>query len=62
MSHLVEIAINKFENQPIAQIIKEHICVDQEFDFEQVSTDDIMKEIKNLDKKKNNTLITHLIV
>ena len=47
LSNLVEIAIKKFENHPSVQI-KEHIFVDQKFDFEQVSIDDILKEMKNL--------------
>ena len=54
-SNPVEIAIKKFENYPSVQIIKEQICADQEFDFEQVCVDEILKEMKNLDKKKNGT-------
>ena len=55
MSNPIEIAIKKFENHPSVQIIKEHICVEREFDFEQVSIDDILKEMKNLYNKKNGT-------
>ena len=56
LSNPVEIAIiKKFENHPSVQIIKEHIFVDKEFDFEQVSIDDILKEMKNLHNKKNGT-------
>ena len=54
-SNPLEIAIKKFENDPSVQIIKEHICVDKEFDFEQVSIDDILKEMRNLNNKKNGT-------
>ena len=45
-SNPVQIPINKCENHPSVHITKEHICVDQEFDFEQVSIHDILKEIK----------------
>ena len=55
MSNPVEIAIKKFENHTSVQIIKEHIYVNQEFDFEQASIDDILKEMKSLDNKKNGT-------
>ena len=55
LSNSVEIAIKKFENHPSVQIIKEQICVEREFDFEQVSIDDILKEMKNLYNKKNRT-------
>ena len=51
LSNPVEIAIKKFENHNIVQIKKEHTCVGKEFDFEQVSIDDILKKMKNLDKK-----------
>ena len=51
LSNPVEIAIKKFENHHIVQIKKEHTCVGKEFDFEQVSIDDILKKVKNLDKK-----------
>ena len=51
LSNPVEIAIKKFENHNIVQIKKEHTCVGKEFDFEQVSIDDILKKVKNLDKK-----------
>ena len=50
MSNPVEIAIKKFENHVSVQL-KEHSCVGKEFDFEQVSIDDILKKVKNLDKK-----------
>ena len=50
-----ETAIKKSENHPSVQIIKERICTDQEFDFEQLSIDEILKEMKNLDNKKNGT-------
>ena len=52
----VEIAIKKFENHLSVQIIKENTCVEQKFDFEQVEIDGILKEIKNLDNNKNDTL------
>ena len=55
MSNPVEIAVKKFENHHGVQIIKKHIRVDQKFYFEQVSIDDILKEMKNLDNKKNGT-------
>ena len=55
LSNPLEIAIKKFENDPSVQVIKEHICVDKEFDFEQVSIDDILKEMRNLNNKKNGT-------
>ena len=48
LSNPVEIASKKFENHHIVQIKKEHTF---EFDFEQVSIDDILKKMKNLDKK-----------
>ena len=35
-SNPLETATKKFENNLSVQIIKEHICVDQEFDFEQL--------------------------
>ena len=35
-SNPLEIATKKFENNLSVQIIKEHICVGQEFDFEQL--------------------------
>ena len=50
-----ETAIKKFENHPSVQIIKERICIGQEFDFEQLSIDEILKEMKNLDNKNNGT-------
>ena len=46
LSNPVQIPINKCENHPSVHITKEHICVDQEFDFEQVSIDEILKEMK----------------
>ena len=55
LSNPAETAIKKFENHPNVHIIKEYICVEQEFDFEQVSIDDILKEMKNLGNKKNGT-------
>ena len=55
LSNPVEIAIKKFENHTSVQIIKELIYVNQEFDFEQASIDDILKEMKSLDNKKNGT-------
>ena len=55
LSNPVEITIKKFENHTSVQIIKEHIYVNQEFDFEQASIDDILKEMKSLDNKKNGT-------
>ena len=60
LSDPVEIAIKKFENHPSAQIIKECICIDQELDFEQVSINDILEDIKNLDNKKNGSFYTIL--
>ena len=53
LSNPVEIAIKKFENHNIVQIKKEHTCVGKEFDFEQVSIDDKLKKMKNLDKKND---------
>ena len=63
LSNPVEIAIKKFENHNIVQIKKEHTWVGKEFDFEQVSIDDILKKVKNLDKKNgifSNILSNHL--
>ena len=48
LSNHVEIVTKKFENHPIVQIIKEYIFFDQEINFEQVSIDDILKEMKNV--------------
>ena len=46
LSDPVEIAIKKFENHPSVEVIKENICVEQDFDFEQVEIGGISKEIK----------------
>ena len=64
MSNPLEIAIKKFENDPSVQIIKERISVDKKFDFEQVSIDNILKEMKNLNKTRKMVplKISHLIV
>ena len=48
LSNHVEIVTKKFENHPIVQIIKEYIFFDQEINFEQVSIDDILEEMKNV--------------
>ena len=47
LSSPVEIAIRKFENHPSVQIIQEDICVDQEFDFEQVRGHRFITSTKN---------------
>ena len=63
LSNPVQIPINKCENHPSVHITKEHICVDQEFDFEQVSIDDILKEIKDMFiKNKINRLHERAVV
>lgn len=64
LSNPLEIAIKKFENDPSVQIIKEHISVDKKFGFEQVSIDNILKEMKNLNKTRKMVplKISHLIV
>ena len=46
LSDPVEIAIKKFENHLSVEVIKENICVEQDFDFEQVEIGGISKEIK----------------
>ena len=46
LSDPVVIAIKKFENHPSVEVIKENICVEQDFDFEQVEIGGISKEIK----------------
>ena len=52
----MEIAIKKFGNHPSVQIIKENICEEQDFDFEQARCDRwYIKKIKNLDNNKNGT-------
>ena len=63
LSNPVQIPINKCENHPSVHITKEHVCVDQEFDFEQVSIDDILKEIKDMFiKNKINRLHERAVV
>ena len=60
LSDPVKIAINKFENHPSAQVIRENINLNQEFFFKEVEVDEILKEIGNLDSNKSGT--SHLIV
>ena len=44
---LVEIAIKRTENHPSIQIIKENICLEQEFDFGQVEIEMVSLRISS---------------
>ena len=47
----VEIATQKFKNNPIITSIKENIVSPEIFKFHKINLDDILKELNNLDKK-----------
>ena len=51
----VEIAIQKFKNRPSITSIKENIVSPEIFKFHKIDLDDILKELKNLDRTKNGT-------
>ena len=55
LSNPVEIAINNFEQHPSIKLIKENVSTTTTFSFMPTETDDIIKEISNLDNKKNGT-------
>ena len=55
LSDPVEIAIKKFENHPSVQVIRENINLNQEFFFKEVEVDEILKEIRNLDRNKSGS-------
>ena len=51
----VEIATQKFKNNPIITSIKENIVSPDIFKFHKINLDDILKELNNLDRTKNET-------
>ena len=51
----VEIAIQKFKNHPSITSIKENIVSPEIFKFHKINLDDILKELNNLDRTKNET-------
>ena len=51
----VEIATQKFKNNPIITSIKENIVSPEIFKFHKINLDDILKELNNLDRTKNET-------
>jgi len=55
LSNPVEIAIKKFEQHPSIKLIKENVSIMNTFDFMPIETIDVIKEISNLDNKKNGT-------
>ena len=55
MEDPVEIAIQKFKNRPSITSIKENIVSPEIFKFHKIDLDDILKELKNLDRTKNGT-------
>ena len=55
MEDPVEIAIQKFKNHPSITSIKENIVSPEIFKFHKINLDDILKELNNLDRTKNET-------
>ena len=51
----VEIAIQKFKKHPNITAIKENIVSPEVFKFHKINLDDILKELNNLDRTKNET-------
>ena len=62
LSNPVEIAINNFEQHPSIKLIKENVSTTTTFSFMPTETDDIIKEISNLDNKKMALLKIYLHV
>ena len=56
----MEIAIKKSKSHLSVQIIRKNICAEQEFDFEQVEIDDILKEIKKSNNNNKNDISLHI--
>ena len=52
----LEIAIQKFKNNPSITSIKENIVSPEIFKFRKINLDDILKELNNLDRTKNEIL------
>ena len=52
----VERAIQKFKNHPSIMSIKENIVYPEIFKFRKINLDDILKELNNLDRTKNEIL------
>ena len=55
LSNPVDIAIEKFENHPSVQAIKQNISVNKDFHFSNTEVSDILKETTALNNKKNGT-------
>ena len=55
MEDPVEIAIQKFKSHPSIVSIEENIASPEVFNFRKINLDDILKEVKNLDRTKNGT-------
>jgi len=54
----IDAAIEKFKNHPSISLLNKHLDNNKEqaaFDFDFVNEDDILKELNNLDSKKNGT-------
>ena len=51
----VEVAIQKFKSHPSIMSIEENITSREVFKFRKINLDDILKELKNLDRTKNGT-------
>ena len=51
----VAIAIQKFKSYPSIVPIEENIASPEVFNFRKINLDDILKEVKNLDRTKNGT-------
>ena len=47
--------IPKYDNHPSIEAIKSNITFDSNFEFSEIGLDEIIKEINNLDAKKNGT-------
>ena len=52
----VDIAIQKFDNHPSANLIRDKVTLSDMFQFESFSLDDILKEMANLTSDKNGTV------
>ena len=55
MEDPVKIAIQKLKNHPGITSIKENIVSLENFKFDKVSLDNILKNLNNLDRTKNRT-------
>ena len=51
----VEVAIQKFKSHPSIMSVEENIASPEVFKFRKINLDDILKELKNLDRTKNGT-------